>query len=95
MGNLSVLFGAGMLAVKSSKHRFQLLFDELMLLFSDQAFLSVDMENLAVLCSFSIDYGKALLNIILIDLNLTEVNVDYLHRVFTSWGVIHDMIPVL
>lgn len=89
------LLNTGMLALHSGDHRLQLLLHELGLDVTNLLLLVVNMKGFLHLGVLSVDDSESLLNVVLVDLDLREVGVNYLHGVLTGDGEGHHVIPVL
>lgn len=91
---MSLLFGFGMLALHRSDHRLQFPFKKLLFNVTDLPLLPLDAKELHHLGALLVADGETLLNLVLVDLDLAEVGVDYGHSVLTDLRESHHMVPV-
>lgn len=91
----SFLLGTGMFTVHRSNHALQLLLKKLCLDMSHSFSFLLHAQSDAHCLVLLVDDGKALLQIVLILLDLTQVDVYNLHGVLAGRRECHDVIPML
>lgn len=92
---MSFLFLLGVLTLHRSYHRLKFFLEKLLLDVTNFPGLSLDTEYFHHLVAFSVAGSQSCLYLVLVDLDLTEVGVDYLHSMLTHFGEGHHMVPVL